>query len=159
MIISLISPNKWISKSAKRGADNSWEVIILVFFLSKSSVNGYLRYIPEGTEVHVPAYTLHRDPRYFSHSDDFRPERWLGEPGFVHCPEAFIPFSFGPQNCVGQRLARQEMLMVVSVLLQRFDFRLNDGFDAEAWPLLLRDYFVLTKGPLPVILTPRDVQK
>lgn len=70
---------------------------------------------------------------------------------------AFIPFSFGPANCVGRQMAKQEMLMFASVLLQNFTFSFVDGFDAEAWPAQLHDYFVTTRGPLMVRAKPRSV--
>ncbi|KAJ7864745.1 cytochrome P450 [Mycena olivaceomarginata] len=35
------------------------------------------RFIPEGTSIYSPAYALHRNPAYFSHPDQFLPDRWL----------------------------------------------------------------------------------
>ncbi|KAJ6502035.1 high nitrogen upregulated cytochrome P450 monooxygenase 2, partial [Mycena sanguinolenta] len=114
------------------------------------------RFIPTGTSVHTPAYSLHRSPDYFSHPDRFLPDRWLPDAKFEkHDTSAFIPFSLGPANCVGQKFARRELLMVLSVLFKSFEMRFADGFDAAAWPVGMQDFFVLTRGPLRVNLTPR----
>ncbi|KAF9241320.1 cytochrome P450 [Melanogaster broomeanus] len=71
-------------------------------------------YITDGTQVQVPPYVLHRDPKYFfPHPDDFWPDRWLLEasdsPDLVLDRSAFIPFSMGPANCVGKPLAMLEL--------------------------------------------------
>lgn len=103
--------------------------------------------------------------------DIFWPERWLSEDErkalgypdsngpdqapFRHNMAAFIPFSFGPANCVGKNLAYQEMRTVVCTMIQRLDFRFTDGYDPESWDRDLKDYFVATKGKLPVVLSPR----
>ncbi|KAJ6448843.1 cytochrome P450 [Mycena vitilis] len=107
------------------------------------------RYIPEGTSVYMPAYSLHRNPDYFTYPDQFIPDRWL--PGSMlekHDKSAFIPFSLGPANCVGQKFAKLEMTMMLSVLFKSFDIRFADGFDSEDWPRHIRDYFVTTRGPI-----------
>jgi cytochrome P450 len=128
--------------------------------------------VPEGTSAFVHFYSLHRDPRNFSPMPDvFWPERWLsaderralGYPDsndpdktpFRHNTAAFIPFSFGPANCVGKNLAYQEMRTVVCMMMQRLDFRFADGYDPESWDRDLKDYFVAIKGELPVVLSPR----
>jgi cytochrome P450 len=46
---------------------------------------------------------------------------------------AFIPFSFGPYNCVGKSLAWIEMIGVISTVLRKFEFQLEEGFDAQKW--------------------------
>ncbi|KAJ6460901.1 cytochrome P450 [Mycena sanguinolenta] len=116
------------------------------------------RFIPEGTSVYTPAYSLHRNPEYFfPHPDKFLPERWLSDSKFSkHDTSAFIPFSLGPANCVGQKFAKREMLMVLSALFKTFDMRFADGFDSEAWPTGMQDFFVVSRGPLLVNLTPRE---
>ncbi|KAF8207255.1 cytochrome P450 [Mycena galopus ATCC 62051] len=108
------------------------------------------RFIPGGTQVFVPPYVLHLDPRYFSPSPDkFMPERWI-DPALAPNATAFIPFSYGPSNCVGRNLAKLEMSMVTCLLLSRLKFRFAEGFDTAAWPLQLHDHFITTKGPLIV---------
>ncbi|KAJ7137801.1 cytochrome P450 [Mycena epipterygia] len=115
------------------------------------------RFFPPGTSIWTPPYTLHRNPAYFfPYTDQFVPDRWLPGANFAkHEPSAFIPFSLGPANCVGQKFARRELLMVVSLLLKSFHLRFANGFDSEAWPGHRHDIFVVTRGPLRVNLTPR----
>ena len=126
----------------------------------------FARLIPEGTAIFVPPYVLHRDSRYFSPSPDkFWPERWLiadestdktkPQPGFVHNTSAFIPFSFGPANCVGKYLAYREMQVVITSIIQRYDFQFAEGYDPDQFLRDLKDDVVLVKGKLPVALTKR----
>lgn len=136
-------------------------------------------FLPEGTSAFVHFYSIHRDPRYFSPSPDaFWPERWLSEedrqalgysypksspssdkstkiPSFIHNPSAFIPFSYGPMNCVGKKLALQEIRTLVCCVMQGFDFRFADGYDVTRWDRELNDFFVSMRGELPVVITPR----
>jgi len=115
------------------------------------------RFIPEGTTIYTPPYSLHRNPDYFfPHPEQFVPDRWLPGANFEkHETSAFMPFSLGPANCVGQKLAKRELLMVISVLLKSFHVQFADGFDSEAWPGQIHDFFVATRGPLCVNLTRR----
>ena len=108
--------------------------------------------------MYTPAYSLHRNPDYFfPHPDKFLPERWLPDSKFEkHDTSAFIPFSLGPANCVGQKFAKREMLMVLSALFKTFDMRFADGFDSEGWPTGMQDFFVVSRGPLLVNLAPRE---
>ncbi|KAJ6468280.1 cytochrome P450 [Mycena sanguinolenta] len=113
-------------------------------------------FIPEGTQVYVPPYSLHRDTRYFSPSPgQFMPERWI-DPALAPSADAFIPFSYGPSNCVGRGLARQEIAMVACLLLSRLDIKFASGFNAAAWPDKLHDHFVTTRGPLIVSVKRRQ---
>lgn len=85
------------------------------------------------------------------------PERWLKIKSEIHTrSNAFIPFSFGPSNCVGRALAKQEMMIVVCALLQRFEFSFADGFDGREWPETIRDFFVTVRGPLLIQLRSRQ---
>lgn len=100
---------------------------------------------------------MHRNLHYFfPHPDKFCPERWLPDSKFEkHNTSAFAPFSLGPANCVGQKLGKREILMASSILFKSFDLQFADGFDSDAWPKSMRDFFVFTRGPFLVNLTPR----
>ncbi|KIJ45960.1 hypothetical protein M422DRAFT_29605 [Sphaerobolus stellatus SS14] len=109
--------------------------------------------IPEGTVVQIPAYTVHRDPKYFPNQPEaFRPERWLENNVNV---QAFFPFSWGPGNCVGKNFAILEMRITLAAIIQRFNIEFAPGYNPAEWEANLKDRFVLAKDALPVRLTPR----
>ncbi|KAF8235772.1 cytochrome P450 [Tricholoma matsutake] len=127
-------------------------------------------YIPENTGVFVPFYCLQRDPRNFAPlPDSFVPERWLSvekqlelEPAIfkdqsevVLNMNAFIPFSIGPSNCVGKNLAWMEMRMLVCLMMQRYEMKFEEGYRPGQWDDDMQDYYVMMKGRLPIVLTPR----
>jgi cytochrome P450 len=61
-------------------------------------------YVPPGTMIGVPTYTVHRDARYFPRPDEFWPERWLEESksdGVLN-KNAYMPFSTGPVSKEGK---------------------------------------------------------
>ena len=64
---------------------------------------------------------------------EFKPERWLDADKGKH--DAYMPFYFGNHACIGQRLAQEEMRVVLDVLLQSLDFQPVPGME-EAVPRL-----------------------
>ena len=152
--------------------------ILIVSRISRAGLTQrHCRYIPPGTSLWVHVYSLHRDPRCFSDPETFRPERWLSAPPeqagkgksattqgqFVHDERAFIPFSYGPMNCVGKTLALQELRTVVVALLHHFRFRMpasDDGevraYDLKRYEQEFRDFFVTGRPRVEVVLEVRQ---
>ncbi|KZT71867.1 cytochrome P450 [Daedalea quercina L-15889] len=84
------------------------------------------KYFSEGTVLSVPSYTIHRDKEAWGDdADAFRPERWSEREEKVY-QRAFNPFSFGPRSCVGRNLASMELLIIISSILRRYQFVLEE---------------------------------
>lgn len=123
-------------------------------YLPKGSTNGAggvmlaNTWIPEGTFIQIHTYSMHRNPKYFSPEPDaFRPERWL-EKGYNTDHSAFIPFSYGPANCVGKQIALVKLRKTICGLIKTFDFELSPDFDIKKWNQGITEQFTLGKGEL-----------
>lgn len=69
---------------------------------------------------------LHRDPAVWDEPEAFRPERFAPENAEKLPPNAWKPFGNGARACIGRPFAMQEAQLVLSMMLQRFDFVLDD---------------------------------
>ncbi|KAA0706495.1 Steroid 17-alpha-hydroxylase/17,20 lyase [Triplophysa tibetana] len=83
--------------------------------------------VPKGTRVLVNMWAIHHDPKHWEEADTFRPERFLDSSGKRVTPASFLPFGAGPRVCVGESLARLELFLFVSRLLQKFNFSVPSG--------------------------------
>ncbi|XP_047433174.1 cytochrome P450 4F3 [Mugil cephalus] len=85
--------------------------------------------VPEGAICLVSIYGTHHNPDVWTNPHEFNPLRF--DPTNAKSPSshAFIPFSSGPRNCIGQKFALAELRVVVALTLLRF--RLTPGANPE----------------------------
>ena len=138
--------------------------------VSNSSGTACDSYIPPYTSVRIHSWSVHHDARNFSPvPDSFWPERWLiaedpssykspPNTAFVHNVNAFIPFSFGPANCVGKNLALKEIKMTLCHLTQNAECRFADGYDPNEYEEEMKDWFAFQVSSIPVVVTPRGAK-
>ena len=64
---------------------------------------------------------LHHHPDHFHDPHAFRPERFIDktESGYA----AYLPFSRGSRNCIGQELALLELKVILALTLRSFDIK------------------------------------
>ncbi|KAG1960698.1 cytochrome P450 2B4 [Pimephales promelas] len=82
--------------------------------------------LPKGTEILTNLTAILTDKEHWKYPDTFNPENFLDDNGKFFKPESFLPFSLGPRVCLGETLAKMELFLFVTSLLQRIRF---------SWPL------------------------
>ncbi|XP_069487645.1 cytochrome P450 4V2-like [Ambystoma mexicanum] len=81
--------------------------------------------VPKGVNAIIIPYALHREPKNFPDPEEFQPERFFSENSNGRSPYAYVPFSAGLRNCIGQRFALMEEKVVLSTLLRHFWVQTN----------------------------------
>lgn len=110
--------------------------------------------IPKGTTVEIANYFLNRDSNVFPKPEEFHPERFLPENSKGRNPFAFLPFSAGPRNCVGQRFAMSEEKIILANILRCYELVSLDQRDKI---LLVAEIVLRAKNGLKIKLIPRKV--
>lgn len=87
-------------------------------------------FIPKGSSVWIPVLAIHLDQELWGEdAHQFKPQRF--EQGVARAckhPLAYMPFAFGPRNCVGQSFALMEAKIVLSMILRKFRFTLAPSY-------------------------------
>uniref|UniRef100_UPI0037E864C2 cytochrome P450 2U1 n=1 Tax=Semicossyphus pulcher TaxID=241346 RepID=UPI0037E864C2 len=109
--------------------------------------------IPKGTVVIPNLWSVHRDPTVWDDPDTFNPARFLDDDGNLLRKEFFIPFGIGRRVCMGEQLAKMELFLTVTNLLQAFKFRLPEGVPPP--PMCGRFGLTLAPCSYTVCVTPR----
>lgn len=82
-------------------------------------------FLPAGTNVVIPVYLAHRDPRAWPDPERFDPARFL--PGQERPRFTYLPFGAGRRICVGAGFAVLEATLIIAMLVQRFRLELEEG--------------------------------
>src|ERR1700734_1960582 len=93
--------------------------------------------IPSGSTVIVYVYGAHHASRYWQNPENFDTERFTKANDKLRTPFTFLPFGGGPRGCIGGNYAMLQILMILSDLLRRYDFRLAPGQTIEARPMVI----------------------
>ncbi|CAO2601475.1 Cytochrome P450 2D26 [Lemmus lemmus] len=106
-------------------------------------VQGFL--IPKGTTLLTNLSSVLKDETVWEKPLHFYPEHFLDAQGHFVKHEAFMPFSAGRRACLGEPLARMELFLFFTCLLQRFSFSVPSGQPRPS------DYgiFSLPVAPIP----------
>ncbi|XP_006898358.1 PREDICTED: leukotriene-B(4) omega-hydroxylase 1-like [Elephantulus edwardii] len=96
------------------------------------------RVIPKATICLINIFGTHHNPSVWSNPEVYDPFRFDPENPQQKSPLAFIPFSAGPRNCIGQIFAMTEMKVVLALTLLRFRVLPDDIEPSRKPELILR---------------------
>lgn len=106
------------------------------------------RSLPAGSLISLHIYALHRNSNVWPDPEVFDPLRFSPENTAGRHPFAFMPFSAGPRNCIGQQFAMNEMKVVTALCLLRFEFSL----DPSKMPIKMPQLILRSKNGIHLYL-------
>ncbi|XP_075125717.1 cytochrome P450 2K1-like [Leptodactylus fuscus] len=110
-------------------------------------------FIPKGTYITPVLTSVLKDKTQFEKPEEFYPNHFLDSKGNFVKKDAFIPFSVGRRACAGETLARMELFIFFTSLLQKFTFCLPPGVtDVDLTPVTGITY---TPKPHMICAVPR----
>jgi len=108
-------------------------------------------FIPKNTRIFIPIFLLHRHPKYWTDPLEFKPERWLKskreDEKFHHF--AYLPFSAGGRNCIGQKFAIYEAKLILAPVIREFEIKASPLMDDADIKL---KSFITTKSDPPIVM-------
>ena len=81
--------------------------------------------IPKGIAIIIPIWAIHHNPDYWENPEVFNPDRFSSKNRKKINPLTYLPFGYGPRNCVGMRFALLEAKLVLATVIKKFKFEAN----------------------------------
>ena len=91
--------------------------------------------LPQGTSITIIKPALHRHPDIWENPEKYDPLRFHPSSADGRDPLAYIPFSAGHRNCIGQNFALNEERVVIATIINRFRISLVPGHHVGPQPL------------------------
>jgi unspecific monooxygenase len=88
---------------------------------------------------------LHRDRRWGEDPDAFDPDRFAAERVKARPAGLYKPFGTGPRSCIGRQFALHEAVLLLAVLLRRYDLTPDPDYRlevAQRLTLMPKDFYL-----------------
>ena len=91
-----------------------------------------------GTQIIIPIFNVHHNALVWGDEhNDFKPERFHPDNVEKMDSHAFIPFSAGPRNCIGQNFAMNEIKVAVARVLRHFELSVDEDHPVERMSMMV----------------------
>lgn len=94
--------------------------------------------IPKGAWILLSPLITQRDRRYFDDPESFKPERWQVSALNQSPQRLSFPFGAGAHSCIGEQLARLEIMITVATLARHWRLRPTPDLPSEPNPQTAR---------------------
>ncbi|MFH4976911.1 hypothetical protein AB6A40_003620 [Gnathostoma spinigerum] len=108
--------------------------------------------IPANTPLCIIPTASHHDPEQFPNPDQYNPDNFSPENVSKRNPFAFVPFSAGIRNCIGQKFAYTEGRVQLAAILRRYKIF---SMVSEEENLLIPSITGKPKYGVPIRIEPR----
>ncbi|XP_070169048.1 cytochrome P450 4C1-like isoform X1 [Polyergus mexicanus] len=85
--------------------------------------------LPKDATIMLAISLTHINPEVWSNPNKFDPDRFLPDNSKHRNPYAYIPFSAGPRNCIGQRFALLEEKAILTAILRKWKVKSVKAMD------------------------------
>ena len=102
--------------------------------LQPDEIGGYA--IPAGSVVAMSMYLTHRHPDFWADPEKFDPDRFTPERSAQRHPYAYLPFSAGPRQCIGNSFALMEAQLILPMIEQRYRLELMPDYPVVPQPVV-----------------------
>uniref|UniRef100_A0A1I8HYQ3 Cytochrome P450 n=1 Tax=Macrostomum lignano TaxID=282301 RepID=A0A1I8HYQ3_9PLAT len=92
--------------------------------------------IPSDAIIIPLVYGVHHRAEYWERPNEFYPEHFLDDEGRYRSSPYLIPFLIGRRSCVGESLARMEIFLFFTAIMQRYRVRPEPEFAARKEEIL-----------------------
>lgn len=120
--------------------------------MTEDMVVGGKYLVPQGSTCMAFIHCLHNNPKYFPKPELFDPDRFLPENSIGRHPFAYIPFSAGSRNCIGQKFAQMEVKVILAKIIRNYYVKTYDHRDKLA---VVGELVLRPKDGLRIKLIPR----
>ena len=98
-------------------------------------INGHV--FPKGTHVNIPIRSIHNNPDVWPNPEVYDPMRFHPSNAKDRDPYAYLPFSAGSRNCIGQNFALNEEKTMVATIINHFKLTVDESHKVTVVPRIV----------------------
>lgn len=112
--------------------------------------------VPAGTTIVPQISVTNNDETSFKNASSFDPNHFLESDGSLKKVDCFLPFSVGKRSCLGEGLARMELFLIFTSILQRYVLSSPKNQPEPNLDPIMR--FVMEPYPYKCCIVPRTME-